>query len=123
MVLQVDKGTAHLFGAALSKLIQVDIANVTWAHAVVGQHRQLDIAARNLELHLLTCRGAFHFEHKAGAGIATQVRAHITHVLVGHRRIVDAQDDVALVQSHLGSRHTLIGLVDHGMLQACVILY
>ena len=46
---------------------------------------------------------------------------HVIHVLVGHRRVVDTQDDITLLQSHLCSGHTLVWLVNHHSLEFLMI--
>ena len=47
--------------------------------------------------------------------------AHEADSLVGHHRVVDAQDYIALLQTHLGGRHVLIGLVNHDTIQLLVL--
>ena len=80
--------------------------------AIIRDSGQLDSAARDLELHLLTGGRAQNFQQKRCSGIATQVVADIVVVALGHVFTVDAEDDVALLQSHIRGRHILIGLID-----------
>ena len=49
--------------------------------------------------------------------------AHISHVLIGHIFIVDAEDDVSLLQSHFGSRHILVWFADADTLQLEVVAH
>ena len=121
--LQVDKGAAHFSCTALGELIQVDVADIPFQDAVVGQFGQFDGASCNLELHFLARRGAQHFHHKLRAGIAAQTTADVADVAVCHHRVVDAQNDIALLESRFSGRHTLVRLIDDNALQFAVVAY
>ena len=121
LLLQIDKGTAHLFGTTLGKLVQIDVSYAALQHAVIGQLGQLDGTARQLEVQLLARRRAQHLHHEIGAGIAAQMTADVAHVLVGHDRVINTQNDVALLQPHLSGRHVLVRLVDNNPFQLLMV--
>ena len=47
--------------------------------------------------------------------------ADVAHIFVSHDRVINAQDDVALLQPHLSGRHVLVRLVDNDPLQFLVV--
>ena len=47
--------------------------------------------------------------------------AHVAHLLVGHQRIIDLQNNVTLLQTHLRSRHALVRLVYYHTLELLVV--
>ena len=121
LLLQVDEGAAYLLGATLGELVQIDVSHAALQHAVIRQLGQFNGTARQLEVQLLARCRAQHLHHEIGAGIAAQMTADIAHVLVGHDRVVNAQNDVALLQPHLSGRHMLVRLVDNNPLQLLVV--
>ena len=122
LLLQVNKCTAHLLGATLSKLVQHYVAHTVF-QSVVRQLGQLDVAAGYLKVHQFACRWAHCLQHKCGAWLATQMTAHVAHILRCHHRVVDAQYHVALLQSSLSGRHILVGLVDNHTIQLLVLAH
>ena len=123
LFLQIDKSTTHILGTALRKRIEIDIAHIALLDAIVRQLRQFDITTRNLETHQFARRRSHHLQQKTRTRFATQVLTDVAHRLVGHHRVVDTQDDIALLQSHLGSRHIGIRLVNDDTLQLLVLSY
>ena len=112
LVAHIDECVAHNLGAVLCKFIELDIPYSTLLHAVIGHCGHLDGPTRNLEPHLLACRGSAYLEFEGGTGVATQMVAHVGVVLALHRLAVDAEYHVALAQTGFGGRHALIGLLD-----------
>ena len=123
LLLEVEEGAAEIFRRAVDKLGVVDVANVARLQAIIGQVRHLNGLTRDLHRELLARSGAQHFQFERCAGIAAQVVADILVRLLCHVLAVDAEDDVALAQSSLGSRHALIGFVYHHALQLEVVAY
>ena len=112
LVAHIDECVAHNLGAVLCKFIELDIPYSTLLHAVIGHCGHLDGPTRNLEPHLLACRGSAYLEFEGGTGVATQMVAHVGVVLALHCLAVDAEYHVALAQTGFGGRHALIGLLD-----------
>ena len=93
-LLQVHQRPAHLFSTVLRKLVQVDISYLTSVfslftnHSIIRQLRHLDVAPRNLKLHLTYAAhtplrihrhvahspyGTQHLQHEARARVAAQM--------------------------------------------------
>ena len=121
LLLQVDKGPAHILGTALGKGVQVDIADVPLTDAIIGQLGQFDVPSGNLEIHQFARRGTHDLQQETRARLTAQMLTDVAYGLVGHHRVVDTQDHIALLQSGLGGRHVGIGLVNHHAVQFLVL--
>ena len=120
LLLEVDEGAAHVLGAALGIFREIDIADAVIPHAIVGHIGHGDALARDFHAHLLLGGGTEHLEQESGSGFSPEPFAHLRDVLRGHVIAVDAQDDIPLLQSGLGSRHTGVGFVDDDALEFLV---
>ena len=124
LVLHLDERAAHLACATISKLREQQVSDAVAAQTVVGDGgRLLYLPARYLHLHHLPRGGPADFQHERGAGVAAKVAAHVRGALAHHRRVVHAQDDVALLQSRLLGRRVGVGLVNHRVANLQVIAY
>ena len=122
LFLQVNKGATHLLSTVLSERVQIDVAIVALHHSIVRDGRHLYRAAGDFLRDRLAV-ATLYLKRKGGARVATQVTADIRHVLAHHRRVVDAQDDVALLQSSLSGWRVGVRLVNHHTLEFRVIAY
>ena len=122
-VLQVDERAAHVLGAIIRETVQVDIPDAVGAQPVIWQIGQRDGTARDAHLHRLARGGALYLQEERGAWVAAQMGTDERRVLVRHHRVVDAQDDVALLQPGFRRRTALIRLVDDHPAQFHVLAY
>ena len=87
------------------------------AQSVIGNARELDGTARNALLKNLSRRGTLNLQQEGCASITAKMRTDIRHILVGHRGIIDAENNVTFLQSSLSGRRILIRLIDNDALQ------
>lgn len=122
-VFQVDECTAHVLGAIVGEGIEVDVSESALQHTVIWEERHLDGTAGYLHLQSLARTWPFHLNDKGCTRVTTKMIAHISHVFIGHILIVDAEDDVALLQSHFGSWHILVWFADADTLQLEIVAH
>ena len=121
LLFQIDKRPAEVTRAIFRERIQIDIAYTVLTQSVIRDAWELDGTARDALLENLSRRGTLYLQQEGCAGIAAKMRTDIRHILVGHRGIIDAEDDVTFLQSSLSGRRILIGLIDNDALQFRIV--
>ena len=108
---QGDDGFAHIFGTAFGELSQEDVSGI--AHqALIGDGGDFDASACNLEVACLLFSWTLNTKHEGGAGFATQQVTHFCGVHAFQVFVVNLQQHIAHLQTHFGSRHVNVGLLN-----------
>ena len=114
---KVEEGLLELACRLAGEGAEVDVAHVVLQLRIIRYDGQLDGTAHQFEVERFLHARTLHRQLEAGARLSAEHLADLLVVLPGQVLSVDGHQDVARLQSGLGSRHAFVGLADHGALQ------
>ena len=117
LLLQVEEGLLELACRLAGEGAEVDVAHVVLQLRIIRYDGQLDGTAHQFEVERFLHARTLHRQLEAGARLSAEHLADLLVVLPGQVLSVNGHQDVARLQSGLGSRHAFVGLADHGALQ------
>ena len=107
LLLQRNDCLAHILGTSFRKLSQEDITSI--AHQpIIGNSGQFDASTGNLEVTRLLLAWTLHLQHERRTRFTTQQFTHFCGVHALQVFVVNLQQHVTHLQTHLSGRHIRI---------------